>query len=200
MFNLNRHLSAFLLTAAISIASGNILANPDEYNRDIKDLNGNGIRDDVDREINRFTVDTREHAMLRQYAYFVAASLEENHGYRLGQIFYQSLRVYMCMSDSDEKGAWLIAIKARTLDSEEALTKHFESQRILTRMYWTTKLNPGLDCDYELELDEEKFDEVVESAFEFDVCKHIKETARDPEEPITKMDIQRCEDAKVLGY
>lgn len=200
MLNLTRHFSAFFLTIVLSIASGDILAALDEYNRDIKDLNGNGIRDDVDREINRFTDDARERVMLRQYSYFVAAPLEENHGYRLGQMFFQSLRVYLCMSDSGEKSEWLIEIKARTLDSEEALIKHFESESILTSMDWITRLGSGVDCNYGLELDEEKFGDVVESAFEFDVCKHIRETAKHPEEPLTKMDIQSCEDAKVLGY
>ena len=200
MANLTRHLFAIFLTLALSIASGDISANPDEYNRDTGDLNGNGIRDDVDREINRFTEDARERAMLRQYAYFVAAPLNENHGYRLGQMFYQSLEVYLCMSDSDEKSNWLGEIKARTLDSMEALTKHIESERILASMSWITMLGSGLDCDYEVELDEEKFGGVVKSAFEFDVCKHIRETTSHPEDPITKLYIQRCEDAKVLGY
>ncbi|MCC2607579.1 hypothetical protein [Planctobacterium marinum] len=165
------------------------LAQPDSYQRDINDVNGNGIRDDVDREIASLTSDITEQTHLSYYAFFLSRFIETK-GIKRAQSFANMVEHMMCLKTEEHQ----IEIKSRILDSENSFSAYNRANSEVVRYMWLQSAIGSKNCAIERSPTDLDFWQFIQAAYDEDICDRIKKNNRFSADPMAKHDYARCID------
>lgn len=164
----------------------------DEYQRDVADYNSNGIRDDIDREIIKYTSDLTERQMLQHYAFFASQSLK-NTGTDLVHDYAEMLKIRYCFGFNKTEA--LIDIKARLMDSEESFAQFMRAEKEMANAHWSDYATRIDKCSFEPLAVGTSLEEYAINLYEEDICLRIAAHNGNGDPMVSKY-LQQCEDAK----